>query len=56
MKCISNSKIAFLTKVEYKESFRNKKSKENIKGTLPLSRKKHKAKKIKTLKVMKMLL
>ena len=38
MECISNFKIAFFTKFEYKENFRNKKSKQYIKGTLPLAR------------------
>ena len=32
MECISNFKAAFLTKVEYKENFRNKISKQYIKG------------------------
>ena len=41
--------VFFLTKVEYKENFRNKNSKKRIKGALPLNRKKHKTKKIKTL-------
>ena len=49
MEYVSNFKIAFFTKVEYKENFRNKKSKQYIKGALLLNRKKHKAKKIKTL-------
>ena len=37
---MSNFKIAFFTKVEYKENFRNKKSKQYIKGALPLNKKK----------------
>ena len=37
---MSNFKIAFFTKVEYKENFRNKKSKQYIKGALPLNNKK----------------
>ena len=36
MECMSNFKLAF-TKVEYKEHFRNKKSKQYIKGALPLN-------------------
>ena len=41
MECLSNFRIAFFfTKVEYKENFRNKKSKQYIKGALPLIRKK----------------
>ena len=39
---MSNFKIAFFTKVEYKENFRNKKSKQYIKCALPLNRIKHK--------------
>ena len=49
MECMSNFKIAFFTKVEYKENFRNKKSKKYIKGALPLIRKDNKTKRIKTL-------
>ena len=44
MECMSNLKIAFFTKVAYKENFRNKKSKQYIKGGLPLIRKKKKQK------------
>ena len=40
MECVSNFKIALFTKVDYKENFRNKKSKQYIKGALPLIRKK----------------
>ena len=50
---MSNFKIAFFTKVEYKENFRNKKSKQYIKGALPLNKKKKK--KIKTLMANKRL-
>ena len=46
----------FLTKVEYKENFRNKNSKQHIKGALPLNRKKHKTKKIKALTANKKML
>ena len=54
MECMSNFKIAFFTKVEYKENFRNKKSKQYIKGALPLIRKKkHKRKRIKMLTTKK---
>ena len=42
---MSNFKIAFFTKAEYKENFRNKKSKQYIKGALPLIRKKKTQKK-----------
>ena len=42
MECMSNFKIAFFTKAEYKENFRNKKSKQYIKGALPLNKKKKK--------------
>ena len=51
---MSNFKIAFFTKAEYKENFRNKKSKQYIKGALPLNKKKKK-KKIKTLMANKRL-
>ena len=33
-----NLKIAFFSKVEYKENFRSEKSKQYIKGALPLNR------------------
>ena len=49
MECISNFKNAFFTKVESKENFRNKKSKQYIKGALLLNRKKHKTNKMKCL-------
>ena len=52
---MSNFKIAFFTKAEYKENFRNKKSKQYIKGALPLNKKKKKKKKIKTLMANKRL-
>ena len=52
---MSNFKIAFFTKAEYKENFRNKKSKQYIKGALPLKKKKKKKKKIKTLMANKRL-
>ena len=52
---MSNFKIAFFTKVEYKENFRNKKSKQYIKGALPLNKKIKKKKKIKTLMANKRL-
>ena len=55
MECISNFKIVFFTKVEYKENFRNKKSKQCIKGALPLNSIKHKTKEIRTLTANKML-
>ena len=45
MECMSNFKIAFFTKVEYKDNFRNKKSKQYIKGALPLIRKRTRNKK-----------
>ena len=35
---MSSLKIAFSSKVEYKENFRNEKSKKYIKGALPLNR------------------
>ena len=47
MECISNFKIAFLAKIEYKENFRNKKSKQYINDALSL--------KIKTLRTNKVL-
>ena len=56
MECMSNFKIAFFTKVEYKDNFRNKKSKQYIKGALPLIRKRTRNKKIKTLTTNKKLL
>ena len=52
---MSNFKIAFFTKAEYKENFRNKKSKQYIKGELQLNKKKKKKKKIKTLMANKRL-
>ena len=55
MECISNFKFDFFTKVEYKETFINKKSKQYVKGELPSNRRKHKTKKIKTLTANKML-
>ena len=55
MECISNFKIAFFTKVEYNENFRNKKSKQYIKDALLLNKKKHKTKKIRTLTTNKIL-
>ena len=55
MECMSHFKIAFFTKVEYKEIFRSKKSKQYIKGALPLTRKNHKTKKKKRLTTNKIL-
>ena len=45
MECMSNFKIAFFTKVEYKDNFRNKKSKQYMKSALLLGRKNTKQKK-----------
>ena len=52
---MSNFKIAFFTKAEYKENFINKKKKQYIKGALQLKKKKKKKKKIKTLMANKRL-
>ena len=49
MECTSNFETAFFTKVEYKENFKNKKSKQYMKGALPLNKKQNKTKKTKTL-------
>ena len=38
MEFMSNLKIALFTKLEYKENFRNEKSKQYIKDALPLNR------------------
>ena len=55
MECMSNFKIAFFTKVEYKDNFRNKKSKQYMKSALLLGRKNTKQKKIKTLTTNKII-
>ena len=52
---MSHFKIAFFTKVEFKQIFRRKKSKQYINGALPLTRKNHKTKKKKRLTANKIL-
>ena len=54
MECMSNFTIVFLQKLNIKRVLEIKTSKPYIKGALPLNRKRHKTKKIKTLTTTKM--